>query len=183
MLQQHRTSIAITLLAILPGAVLAQAYPNKPIRLIIPFGTGGPGDAIGRMIGRQLTESLGHPVVIDNRSGATTIIGTELAAKSPPDGHTLLLISTTHAVNPALFRKLPYDPTKDFAPVTLITATPFMLGSAPCRSSEHSAGFDCALAQQTRRTELRLIGRRQFHTPHHRVAEISGKYSIDPCPV
>ena len=134
MLQQHRASIAslaITLLAILPGVVLAQAYPNKPVRLIIPFGTGGPGDAIGRMIGRQLTESLGQPVVIDNRSGATTIIGTELVAKSPPDGHTLLLISTTHAVNPALFRKLPYDPIKDFAPVTLITATPFMLGLHP----------------------------------------------------
>lgn len=123
-------------LALVTGAVLAtgvplpcgaQAYPNKAVRLIVPFGPGGPGDAIGRMLGKKLTESLGQSVVVDNRSGATTIIGTQIAAESPPDGYTLLLISTTHAVNPGLFKKLPYDPVKDFAPVTLITSTPFML--------------------------------------------------------
>ncbi len=123
--------IASVLTAMLPAITAAQTYPLKPVRLVVPFGVGGPGDAIGRMIGRQLTDSLGQPVVIDNRSGATTIIGTELVAKSVPDGHTLLLISTTHAVNPSLFPKLPYDPMKDFAPVTLITATPFMLGVHP----------------------------------------------------
>ena len=122
---------AFLMIATLPCIATAQTYPHKPIRFVVPFGVGGPGDAIGRMIGRQLTERLGQPVVIDNRSGATTIIGTELVAKSPPDGHTLLLISTTHAVNPSLFPKLPYDPIKDFAPVTLITATPFMLGIHP----------------------------------------------------
>jgi tripartite-type tricarboxylate transporter receptor subunit TctC len=126
----HRTFAAVGM-ATLSSIAAAQAFPHKPMRLIVPFGAGGPGDAIGRMLGRQLTESLGQPVVIDNRSGATTIIGTEIAAKSPPDGHTLLLISTTHAVNPSLFKKLPYDPIKDFAPVTLITATPFMLGVHP----------------------------------------------------
>ena len=119
------------LLAVLPGAGAAQTYPNKPIRFIVPYGPGGPGDAIGRMLGKKLTEGLGHPVVIDNRSGATTIIGTEIAARSPPDGYTLLLISTTHAVNPGLFQKLPYDPIKDFAPVTLIVSTPFMLSVHP----------------------------------------------------
>ncbi len=122
---------AFLMIATLPCIATAQTYPHKPIRFVVPFGVGGPGDAIGRMIGRQLTESLGQPVVIDNRSGATTIIGTELVAKSPPDGHTLLLISTTHAVNPSLFPKLPYDPIRDFAPVTLITTTPFMLGIHP----------------------------------------------------
>lgn len=122
---------ALLMIATLPCIATAQTYPHKPIRFVVPFGVGGPGDAIGRMIGRQLTERLGQPVVIDNRSGATTIIGTELVAKSPPDGHTLLLISTTHAVNPSLFPKLPYAPIKDFAPVTLITATPFMLGIHP----------------------------------------------------
>ena len=126
-----RTAAAALLLIASPHAVLAQSYPDKPIRFIVPFGPGGPGDAIGRMIGKKLTESLGQPVVIDNRSGATTIIGTELAAKAPPDGYTLLLISTTHAVNPSLFQKLPYDPIKDFAPVTLIASTPFMLGVHP----------------------------------------------------
>ena len=119
----------------------AQNFPHKPIRLIVPFGVGGPGDAIGRMLGKQLTESLGYPVVIDNRSGATTIIGTEITAKSPPDGHTLLLISTTHAVNPSLFPKLPYDPIKDFAPVTLVTATPFMLTVHPSLAAYNVAEF------------------------------------------
>ena len=119
----------------------AQNFPHKPIRLIVPFGVGGPGDAIGRMLGKQLTESLGYPVVIDNRSGATTIIGTEITAKSPPDGHTLLLISTTHAVNPSLFPKLPYDPIKDFAPVTLVTATPFMLTVHPSVAAHTVAEF------------------------------------------
>lgn len=132
---RHLRNAAIVglLIAMLPSAaaVAAQPYPHKPIRLVVPFGVGGPGDAIGRLLGRQLTESLGQPVVIDNRSGATTIIGTELVAKSPPDGHTLLLISTTHAVNPGLFAKLPYDPIRDFSPITLITSTPFMLGIHP----------------------------------------------------
>ena len=129
------------LAAMLPAMATAQTYPHKPIRFVVPFGVGGPGDTIGRMIGRQLTESLGQPVVIDNRSGATTIIGTELTAKSPPDGHTLLLIPTTHAVNPGLFPKLPYDPIKDFSPVTLITATPFMLGIHPSVAAHSVAEF------------------------------------------
>ena len=115
------------LLSLLPALAAAQPYPGKPIRFIVPFGPGGPGDTIGRMFGRKLTESMGQPVVIDNRSGATTIIGTEIAARSPADGYTLLLISTTHAVNPSLFPKLPYDPVRDFAPVTMLTSTPFML--------------------------------------------------------
>ena len=141
----HLAVIAM-LSAMLPAMVIAQTYPHKPIRFVVPFGVGGPGDAIGRMIGRQLTESLGQPVVIDNRSGATTIIGTELTAKSLPDGYTLLLISTTHAVNPGLFPKLPYDPIKDFSPVTLITATPFMLGIHPSVAA-HSVSEFVAIAR------------------------------------
>lgn len=119
---------AVACAACAPAAhAAAPAYPTKPIRLIVPFAPGGPGDAIGRLISKKLTESLGQPVVVDNRGGAATIIGTEVAAKSPADGYTLLLISTTHAVNPSLYAKLPYDPLRDFDPVTLIASTPFML--------------------------------------------------------
>lgn len=119
---------AIGTMTVMPCfAAPASAYPTKPVRFIVPFGAGGPGDALGRMVGKKLTESLGQSVVIDNRAGATTIIGTELAAQSPPDGYTLLLISTTHAVNQTLFQKLPYDPLRDFRPITMIAATPFML--------------------------------------------------------
>ena len=120
-------AVGAILAAVAPATIAAPTFPDKPIRFIVPFGPGGPGDAIGRMLGKKLSESLGQSVVVDNRSGATTVIGTQIAAESPPDGHTLLLISTTHAVNPSLFKKLPYDPVKDFAPVTLVTSTPFML--------------------------------------------------------
>ena len=118
---------AAALVATSALAASTPPYPTKPIRFIVPFGVGGPGDALGRLVGKKLTESLGQSVVIDNRAGATTIIGTEMAAQSPPDGYTLLLISTTHAVNQTLFPKLPYHPLRDFAPITLIAATPFML--------------------------------------------------------
>ena len=121
------TGILAAALAATPAPAATPAYPAKPVRFIVPFGVGGPGDALGRLVGKKLTESLGQSVVIDNRAGATTIIGTEMAAQSPPDGYTLLLISTTHAVNQTLFQKLPYDPLHDFAPITMIAATPFML--------------------------------------------------------
>ena len=120
-------AVLALVLAGLSGGVCAQTYPDKPVRLIVPFGAGGPGDILGRLMSKKLTESLGQSVVVDNRAGASTIIGTEMAAKSAPDGYTLLLISTTHAVNPSLFKKLPYDPVRDFAPVTMVAATPFML--------------------------------------------------------
>lgn len=109
------------------GPAQCATYPDKPIRLIVPFGPGGPADALSRLIGKKLTESMGQSVVIDNRSGASTIIGTEIAARAPADGYTLLMISTTHTVNPSLYKKLPYDPVKDFTPVTMVAATPFML--------------------------------------------------------
>jgi tripartite-type tricarboxylate transporter receptor subunit TctC len=128
MRNQLRFVAAISMLCLANPSVWAtEAFPTKPVRFVVPFGAGGPGDAIGRMFGRKMTDGLGQPVVIDNRSGATTIIGTEIVAKSIPDGHTMLLISTTHAVNPSLFSKLPYDPVKDFAPVTMLANTPFML--------------------------------------------------------
>ena len=100
---------------------LAQTYPSKPIRLVVPFPPGGPTDILGRTLGAKLAESLGQPVIVDNRGGASGIIGTENVAKSPPDGHTLLLGATNmFSVNPGLYSKLPYDPIKDFAPISSI---------------------------------------------------------------
>ena len=101
------------------AAQTASRFPTKSIRLIVPFPPGGSNDILGRFVGQKLTERLGQPVVIDNRAGADGIIGTELAAKAPPDGHTLLIISSTFSMNPATF-KLPYDPIKSFTPISLI---------------------------------------------------------------
>src|SRR3954452_20754267 len=105
----------------------AQTYPAKAIRLIVPFPPGGSNDIVGRMVGLQLGERLGQSVVIDNRGGAGGTIGTDMAAKAAPDGYTLLLISVAHAFNPAMYKKLPYDPEKSFAPIGLVAAGPVAL--------------------------------------------------------
>ena len=111
-----------------PGAAQTTGdYPSKPIRLVVPFGVGGYGDIVARLVGKALSDELKTPVIVDVKAGGSTIIGTEIVARSAPDGYTLLLISTTHAVNPSLFKKLPYDPIGDFAPVTLVASTPFVL--------------------------------------------------------
>jgi tripartite-type tricarboxylate transporter receptor subunit TctC len=103
------------------GQVLAQAYPSKPIRLVVPFPPGGPTDILGRAIGAKLGELLGQPVIIDNRGGAGGGIGADNVAKSAPDGYSLLLGTTgTHTINPNLYSKLPYDPIKDFVPISLV---------------------------------------------------------------
>jgi tripartite-type tricarboxylate transporter receptor subunit TctC len=105
---------------LLSGAAQAQVYPAKPLRLIVPYPAGGGTDFFARTVGAQLSTQLGQPVVVENRPGAATIIGTEAVVKSAPDGYTLLLGDTaTFAVNPSLYKKLPYDPVKDLAPVTM----------------------------------------------------------------
>lgn len=103
------------------GAVMAQsAYPVKPVRLIVPFPPGGAVDVIGRIVSSRLSERLGQQVVVDNRGGANAIIGTELAAKAVPDGHTILIVPAGHAITPSVMRKLPYDTLTDFAAIGLI---------------------------------------------------------------
>src|SRR5919109_117197 len=121
---------AAGLLLALSTSVAAQDYPAKPVRLIIPFPPGGSNDVVGRMVAEQLSKRLGQQVVVDNRSGAGGVIGTDIAAKSPPDGYTLLVISIAHAVNPWLY-KLTYDPIKAFAPVGILATGPNVLAVNP----------------------------------------------------
>lgn len=105
----------------------AQNYPARPIRLIIPFSAGGAADVPGRILGQRLAETLGQQVVIDNRPGAGSTIGAEAAAKAAPDGYTLFMISNTHFVSAALYKKLPYDSLNDFTPISQITSAPNVL--------------------------------------------------------
>ena len=113
---------------LVPAPAAAQAYPTKPIRLVVPFPPGGSLDVVARAIGQKLTEAWGQPVVIDNRPGAGGNIGADLVAKSAPDGYTILEGAlSTHAVNVSLYGKMPYDPIKDFAPITLVATTPNVL--------------------------------------------------------
>jgi tripartite-type tricarboxylate transporter receptor subunit TctC len=116
------------LLLSFPLLAAGQAYPSKPIRLVVPFPPGGSLDVIARAIGQKLTEAWGQSVVIDNRPGAGGNIGADLVAKSAPDGYTILEGAlSTHAVNVSLYAKMPYDPIKDFAPITLVAVTPNVL--------------------------------------------------------
>jgi tripartite-type tricarboxylate transporter receptor subunit TctC len=125
------------LLAAPTGAAFAQAYPAKPIRLIVPFAAGGPADIQARLIGPELTKAWGQPVVVENRAGGNTIIATEITARSDPDGHVVQVVSAGFAINTSLYAKLPYDSVRDFQPVTQLTSGPAIVlvhPSLPARS-------------------------------------------------
>ena len=113
---------------LLAGAAVAQNYPAKSVRMVVPFAAGaGSNDIMARLIAQKLTDALGQQFVVDNRPGASGIIGMEIVAKAPPDGYTVLMMSLTFSVNPSLFSKLPYDTVKDFVPVTMVASAPLML--------------------------------------------------------
>ena len=114
---RHAAIAASSLLACAAGAHAASAYPDRPVRMIVPFTPGGGTDLVARMIAQKLGENLGQPVVVDNRPAVDGVVGTEIAARSQPDGYTLLQVSTSHAINVAIGRKLPYDTLKDFSPI------------------------------------------------------------------
>ncbi len=120
-----------TLGVLIPLSGYAQAFPSRPIRVVVPYPPGGANDTVMRLLSPGLTELLGQQVVIDNRGGGNTIIGSELVAKAVPDGHTLLMIAAGHAINPALYPKLPYDTARDFAPVVLIGDGAYVLVAHP----------------------------------------------------
>lgn len=113
------------------GAQTSGSFPSRPIRFVVPFPAGGPVDLTARLLAQHLRASLNETVLVDNRAGAATIIGTEIVARSSPDGHTWLISSNGIAINPGIYRKLPYDTFKDLAPVTLILRTPYVLGVNP----------------------------------------------------
>jgi tripartite-type tricarboxylate transporter receptor subunit TctC len=121
-------SAVAAVITIASGAAYAQTYPNKPIKLVVPFPAGGTTDILARAVGAELTKAWGQQVIVDNRPGAGGNVGSEIVAKSAPDGYTLLMGTVgTHGINQALYPKLPYDPIKDFAPVTLVAAVPNVL--------------------------------------------------------
>jgi tripartite-type tricarboxylate transporter receptor subunit TctC len=129
-----RTVMLVVLGAIVSwsaSALAQQPYPSRPIRLISPFAPGGGNDILCRTIAPKLTERIRQQVIVDNRPGANGIIGTEVAARSAPDGYTIVLIPSGHAVNASLHRKLPYDSIKDFTPITLVGSSPLILAVHP----------------------------------------------------
>ena len=123
----------VAILAV-PLAAAAQSqspFPHKPVRFIVPFPPGGGADVIGRVISQRLTDKWGQQVVIDNRAGAGGNIAAELAASAPPDGHTIYQFNIANAISPGLYKKLNYDPVKEFSAVTLLATSPFVLVTHP----------------------------------------------------
>jgi tripartite-type tricarboxylate transporter receptor subunit TctC len=132
-----RAMVTATVIALLPALACAQAYPTKPIRIVVPFNPGGSMEAIVRLVGQKLTAAFGQPVIIENRPGAGGVVGTEYVAKSPPDGYTLLATPSAFVMNAALYNNASYDPIKDFEAVSTLASYSLLLvchPSLPVRS-------------------------------------------------
>ena len=117
--------------SLLPAPLQAQPYPARPVRLVVPFAAGGPVDTVARLLTPRLAETWGHQVVIDNRPGANSMIGSEAVSRAAPDGYTLLIVSAGFAINVTLQPKLPYDPLRDFTPITTVAYGPSALVTHP----------------------------------------------------
>jgi tripartite-type tricarboxylate transporter receptor subunit TctC len=123
--------LAACVASFLPSALHAQTYPARPVRLVVPFAAGGPVDTVARLLTPRLAEAWGHQVVIDNRPGANSMIGSEAVSRAAPDGYTLLIVSAGFAINVTLQPKLPYDPLRDFTPITTVAYGPSALVTHP----------------------------------------------------
>ena len=123
-LSQSLVSLLAAAMTVVPAQADAQTYPTKPVRLMVPFVPGGNTDIIARVVAPEMSKALGQQLVIENRGGGGSTIGTEVVAKSPPDGYTLLLVSAAHVINPAMIKKLPYDSIRDFAPISVVADVP-----------------------------------------------------------
>ena len=124
---QRLAVAALSALALLAGGAAAQSYPSRPVRVIVPFAPGGATDIIARLVAQKLADRLGQSVVVENKPGAGTTIGNAEVAKAKPDGYTLLFAPTPFVISQVVYPTLPYDPQKDFAPVSLLAVSPFIL--------------------------------------------------------
>jgi tripartite-type tricarboxylate transporter receptor subunit TctC len=118
---------ALALFAAALPAAAADTWPSKPVKIIVPFGPGGFTDVVARILQKELAPALGQPIIIENRPGAGSTIGTDAVAKAPADGYTLVMVSTTHVISPHLYKKMTYDPIKDFAPVMKLVEGPYVM--------------------------------------------------------
>jgi tripartite-type tricarboxylate transporter receptor subunit TctC len=147
-----------------PRPAAAQAFPAKPVRLVVPFAPGGPVDTIARVVSPRLAESLGQTVVVDNRAGGGSTIGTELVVRSPADGYTVLLTSSSIAINPSIYTQITFDPVRDLAPVTWVAASPLALVVHPSLPVKRVA--DLVRLARTRNGELVYASSGTGSAPH-----------------
>ena len=169
MLPTSVRSIAVALVVMASAPAWAQDYPNRPVKLLVPFAAGGPADVYARFLGQRLQESLGQPFVIENRPGAGAIIGTEMAMKSAPDGYTLLVMSNTHTVNESLIPNRPYQLMRDFVPVAPINSSDLVLVVNPAVTANTLQEFIAQAKSQPGKLNYASSGP---GTPYHMAGEL-----------
>ncbi|MCX7142781.1 MAG: tripartite tricarboxylate transporter substrate binding protein [Proteobacteria bacterium] len=140
------------------AAAMAQGFPSKPLRIVVPFSPGGTADVLARIIGQKMSDALGQQVLVENRPGGGTVIGTEFTARAPADGHTMLVMANSFTINPAIRDKLPYDPFKDFAPVTLLVKSPQVLVVGPTMQVKTLAEFSALVKSRPGKFSLATVG-------------------------
>lgn len=160
-----RSGLLALILALWCGAVLAQGYPSKPVKIVVPYPAGGYYDVVGRIVGHALAESLGQPMVVENRVGANGIVGTEFTAKAQPDGYTIMVGGIgPHSINVSLYSKLPYDPVRDFLPIIFVAEQPLIVVVNP-KVDAHSLKDLIALAR-SRPDQISYSSPGSGSTPH-----------------
>lgn len=155
---------AVAFLALAAGTALAQGFPSKPLRILVPFPPGGGTDVAARALGEHLAKDLGQPVLVDNRPGGNSVIATEALARSAPDGHTLLLTTDFHSINAAFGAQLPYDSLKDFAFVARVSTSPLMLVAHPSAQANTLAELVAAAKANPGRLSFASLG---TSSPHY----------------
>lgn len=149
MMMPRRSALLLASALLCTGALAQADFPSRPIKLVVPYPPGGSADLIGRMVAEKMTQSLGQPVVVDNKGGASGSIGSDFVSRAAPDGYTVgVAISDTHAINPAVMPQLPYDPQKDFVPVSLMATQPFVLAVGRRTTARTVAEFVAAAKQK-----------------------------------
>ena len=167
-----RTLLACAVaLSFATDAALAQTakYPARPVRLVVPFAAGGTNDILGRIVAEKLAEKFGQPFVADNRAGANTVVGSEIVARATADGHTLLIVSASIAVNPSLLRALPYDTLRDFAPIGMVAGGPYLMVIHPAVPAKTVVEFIAWVKSQQGKVNYASTG---TGSPPHLAAEL-----------
>ncbi len=159
----------------LAASAAAQDYPNRAVRVIVPFPAGGVNDTVGRLVAAQLSDRLGKQFVVDNRTGAASVVGSEIAANAPKDGYTLLVVSIVNAVNPWLY-KLPYDPVAAFTPVAFLATAPVVLVINPELPVKSVKELARARQDKAWRSALCHGRRRQLHAPGLGAVQADGRH-------
>ncbi len=164
-----KAQLTALLLALATAGAFGKSYPTKPVRLVTPSAPGSTADALARIVAQKLGESWGQQVVVDARAGAAGIVASSIVAKAPADGYTLIMVAGNHAINPSLYSKLPYDPQKDFAPVTQIGAAPLLLVAHPSLPAASIRDLIALAKSQPGRLNYASAGK---GTPSHLVMEL-----------